>query len=676
MKDDEFIQDFIEEAKVHLESVETELVHMDLNNINPDSINNIFRAVHSIKGTSSFFNFKNIVELSHSLENIFGEVRAERLNITDDMIDIILSANDCLRSMIYDVSNSENLDISQIIGQLSDILSVDKLNQEIVLSEVNGAGGCFDYNSLGNSEAKKQKIISELERGCRLYSVKRRLTDDNVNLLELLNEIRSIGCVINCHIEVETDTNIEILFTTVLELDMLPASLSEPKEDIQELYVENEIEITDNTKLQTSSEDTNIIGKGTERVETVETSASSKKQSIAAEDSIRVNVRLLNSLLNMASEMVLARNQLLRIMENCRKDIPGIELILQNVDHITTGLQEKIMQTRMQPVSIVFNKFPRIGRELSKKMAKDIILELEGADVELDKSIIEALYDPLTHLVRNAADHGLETPDERIKSDKPRAGTIKLKAYHEGGYVYIDIIDDGKGICLESIKEKAIEKGFADKSDLAAMGDREILQLLFKPGFSTAENITDISGRGVGMDVVKTNIEKLGGKIEIFTVQGSGTTFRLLLPLTLAIIPSLILEVEDQKFALPQVNLQEIVRIKANDPLRRIEYINNAEVLRLRGGLLPIVHLADILNLQRTYICAATGKKRAERRKTLFDARRCSTEESILVSDDDITSIKDRRKGLTNIVRILVIKIGSRKLGLYCCIPINCYKYM
>ena len=675
MQDDEFIQGFIEEAKVHLETVETELVQMDLNDIKADSINNIFRAVHSIKGTSSFFNFKNIVELSHSLENIFGEVRAERLDITDRMIDIILSANDCLKTMIDDVGNSEDIEISKILEELSAILAADKPRESIVQAAPEGSVESFDYNSLGNNDAQKQRIISELDRGCRLYRVKKRLMEDNVNLFNMVSEIRSIGCVIDCHVNVdepetaenaeEADVHIEILFTTVLELDILPPTLSEPEKDIQELFVAEEVESTsDNMKAKTVLEYPATIDKETDRMESVGSLPSNKRQNITAEDSIRVNVTLLNSLLNMASEMVLARNQLLRTMEDYRKEIPDIEPILQNVDHITTGLQEKIMQTRMQPVGIIFSKFPRIARELSKKMGKDIVLEIEGADVELDKSIVEALYDPLTHLVRNAVDHGLEIPEVRIKLGKPRAGTVKLKAYHEGGYVNIDIIDDGKGIYIENIKRKAIENEFADKADIAAMGDREILQLLFKPGFSTAEKITDISGRGVGMDVVKTNIEKLGGKIEIFTAQGAGTTFRLLLPLTLAIIPSLILEVENQKFALPQVNLQEIVRIKANDPLRKIEYANNAEVIRLRGGLLPIVHLADILSLQRTYVSPATGEIKTERRKTLFDARRCSTEEVASV-EEAADLVKDRRRyGLTNIVRILVIKIGARRLGL------------
>jgi len=388
-----------------------------------------------------------------------------------------------------------------------------------------------------------------------------------------------------------------------------------------------------------------------------------KGPALVSEDTIRVNVSLLNNLLNMSSEMVLARNQLFRTMERHKKEIPGIEPIFQNINHITTNLQEKIMQTRMQPVSNVFSKFPRIARDLAKKLEKDILLELEGTEVELDKSIIESLGDPLTHLVRNAVDHGLEQPEERIRSQKPRTGTIKLKAYHESGYVNIDVVDDGKGINTGVIRQKAFDKGFIQKADLSAMGDQESLQLLFRPGFSTADAVTDISGRGVGMDVVKTNIEKLGGKIEIFTELGKGTTFRLLLPLTLAIIPSLIVEVEDQKFALPQVNVQEIVRIKAGDASRKIEFINNAEVLRLRGKLLPIVRLADVLGLARTYVDPETKERRADKRTRLTDVRRNSM--PLPPDKRETRPVGDHRGyGLTNIVRILVIKIGARRLGL------------
>lgn len=550
MENQEYIHEFIEEAAMHIESIEAGLLKASEEISDLNNINDIFRAVHSVKGTAGFFGLGKIVELSHSMENILGELRNGKLQVSRDIIDLLLEANDFLKSMIEDVLNSEETDISGYLGRLSDILNARSETE--------------------NTETENKK----------------------------------------------------------------DASAANPiKKESEKAFIEQQ-----------------------------EKDLLTKNQNMPLEDSIRVHITLLNNLLNLASEMVLGRNQLLRTVEKYRKSIPGVEPILQNIDRITTELQEKVMQTRMQPVANIFNKFPRIIRDLSKKLGKEIELQLEGVDVELDKSIIEALGDPLTHLVRNAADHGLETPDTREKLGKPKTGRILMKAYHEGGYVNIDIIDDGAGIDSEKIKQKALEKGLISKQELSGMGEQEILQLLFRPGFSTADKITDVSGRGVGMDVVKTNIAKLGGTVEIFTIVGKGTTFRLLLPLTLAIIPSLIVEVENQKFALPQVNLQEIVRIKPGDSSKKIEYIHNSQVLRLRGRLLPIVHLADVLGLKRTYIDFATGEKKDEKRKTLYDQRRRKKEPPS--EENLINTPVCNRKNESNTIRILVLKIGSRKFGL------------
>jgi two-component system chemotaxis sensor kinase CheA len=444
------------------------------------------------------------------------------------------------------------------------------------------------------------------------------------------------------------DLIMEFYFTTVLQVNFLNEVIDIPEQNIFDLTAAFAMESDSQEQIEEASgslTNDQAAGDSPESDKTPDL-AGPKSKSPAVEDSIRVHVSLLNDLLNLASEMVLGRNQLLRAMEKHRKSIAGIDPVLQNIDHITTELQEKVMQTRMQPISIVFSKFPRIIKDLGKKLGKEIELKLEGTDVELDKSIIESIGDPLTHLIRNAADHGLETPEERERLGKPRTGHILMKAYHEGGYVNIDVIDDGTGINIDKIKNKALENGIIHSSDISIMGEQEILQLMFKPGFSTSDAVTDVSGRGVGLDVVKTNIEKLGGTIEIFTTLNKGTTFRLLLPLTLAIIPSLIVKVADQRFALPQANLQEIVRIKPGQAARRIEYINNAEVLRLRGGLLPIVHLADVLGLSRT-------NENSPGSELLAGG-----------SPDGAGEAKLRLRSLGNILRILVIKIGSRKLGI------------
>lgn len=682
MHDEEILQSFVEEAKAHIESVEAELMNIDFDDVDMDRINNIFRAVHTIKGTSSFFDFKKIVELSHALENLFGEIRAGKLSITNDMVDLFLNTNDCLKEMIADIGSSEDIDISKHLSELNGFLTNE--NKGVVISEdTPEEEHVFDLDKYLDSEAMKALLNSEIKCGSYLYLIKKSFNEDLIAnhavLSELLSEIQSLGRVIHFKVDVESFTvqtedahqplSFEILFTTVLEKDFLPPIIGEPEADITELQI----------KVAPSSFETvkeilapmvQEIKSEIEAIEAQDKSDLTQKDKVknvpvvVAEDSVRVNVNLLNTLLNLSGEMVLARNQLFRKMEGHRKAVPGIDVIFQNINHITTNLQETIMLTRMQPIANVFSKFPRIARELSKKLEKDLVLELEGTEVELDKSIVEALGDPLTHLVRNAIDHGVESPEERLRLGKPRTGTIKLKAYHESGYVNIDIIDDGKGINTEIIRKKAYEKGFITSQDMDILGEQESLQLLFRPGFSTAEAVTDLSGRGVGMDVVKTNIEKLGGKIEIFTILGQGTTFRLLLPLTLAIIPSLIIEAQNQKFVLPQINVQEIVRIKANDPNRRIELINNAEVLRLRDRLLPIVRLADILGLQRTYEDPETGAQLIDQRNNIFNAMRVS-ESQVSESQEPESASNDRRKyKLSNIIRILVIKIGARRLGL------------
>jgi two-component system chemotaxis sensor kinase CheA len=314
--------------------------------------------------------------------------------------------------------------------------------------------------------------------------------------------------------------------------------------------------------------------------------------------SIRVSVQLLDSLMNLAGELVLSRNQLIQKVSSDRAT--GLDSVAARVDQITSELQEAIMQTRMQVVGTVFSKFPRVVRDLSNQLGKKSKLILEGEDVELDKSIIEAISDPLTHLIRNSADHGIEMPDQRIQAGKPATGTIVLKAFHQAGKVNLSISDDGAGINAEKLKEKAISRGILTPEDASELTEREAVRLIFHPGFSMAEQLTGVSGRGVGMDVVRTNIEKLGGTIGIDTEVGVGTTINVQLPLTLAIVPSLIVRCGARRFALPQTNIRELVRIRAKDVATSIERVKSAEVFRLRGTLLPLVRLDTALGIEST----------------------------------------------------------------------------
>lgn len=310
---------------------------------------------------------------------------------------------------------------------------------------------------------------------------------------------------------------------------------------------------------------------------------------------MRIDVELLDHLMNLVGELVLARNQIQQF--SCATEDATIHSASQRLNLITTELQESVMKTRMQPISNAWSKLPRVVRDLSSSCGKKVDVKMEGADTELDKTILEAIKDPLTHIVRNSVDHGIKTPDVRTANGKPAEGTLCLRAFHDGGQVNIEIIDDGGGINVDRVREKAIENGMVSAEQAADMNDRELTYLILLPGFTTAAQVTNVSGRGVGMDVVRTNIKRINGTLEIKSVPGRGTTLRIRIPLTLAIVPALIITTGGDQYAIPQVNLLELVRL-AGDRAQEIEFIHDAPVYRLRGKLLPLVYLDEQLGLR------------------------------------------------------------------------------
>lgn len=348
--------------------------------------------------------------------------------------------------------------------------------------------------------------------------------------------------------------------------------------------------------------------------------------------SIRVNVRILDALMDLASELVLSRNQLLKSIT--MYDHRQTENIGKRVDHITSDLQRVIMLTRMQPVGNLLNKFPLVVRNMARDLGKEIAFEIEGADVELDRSLLEAMSDPLTHLIRNAVGHGIETPDVRKSLGKPGIGKITIKATNEAGQVAVEVVDDGAGIDPNRVASKAVSRGFVTEEQIRVMTDKDRLNLIFLPGFSTSEQVSELSGRGVGMDVVKTNLDALGGLVDIDSTPGRGTRIRIRLPLTLAIIPSQVVSAGNERFAIPQINLEELLRIPAAKVKERVELVGNAEVVRLRGKLLPLVRVTDILGISRTYIDQKTGLRFQDRRMAVADRRSRKTP---LIADDFVT---------------------------------------
>ncbi len=397
----------------------------------------------------------------------------------------------------------------------------------------------------------------------------------------------------------------------------------------------------------------------------------------AVEETLRVSVSLLDELINMAGELVLARNQLTRAAVEVQTQFPHFGPLIQNLDSITSRIQEKVMQARMQPVSVVFNKFPRIVRDLARKLEKKIDLEIRGGEVDLDKSVIEHLSDPLTHMIRNVADHAIELPQERIKIGKPEAGQVELAAYHENGLVNISLADDGAGIDAEKVKQKALERGQITERQADAMSEEDALNLIFAPGLSMAKKVSDVSGRGVGMDVVRTNIEKLGGTVTVQSKVGKGTNIILKLPLTLAIIPAMIVSSGNQRFAIPEIGLVEIVRIAESDRANQIETVGNAPVLRLRNMLLPLVDLAEVLGVSRIWPPGSgvndrrerLSDRRAQARKARDAARiggsaglsLASGPKDVIERRDDLA---DRRDPNNLVAYVMVLNVGGNEFGM------------
>jgi two-component system chemotaxis sensor kinase CheA len=616
IEDDEILQGFIEESLEHLADIENDLLAIEEGgaNIDEDLVNKVFRAAHSIKGGAGFMGLTAIQDLSHAAENVLGMIRSKKLIPTPEIINVLLIAADQLQSMIEDVQNSNEVDISSSVVPLNAI-----------------AEGTFSQPAGEQKEAPKPNV-----------EVKKAPAPET------------------------TETNAPIL--TIDAEDEPFLDVPEPKASKDQEQEEEDFEEEDFQQEQVpslSAIDT-IVDSGSA------TAKSQQAPPAKAEASLRVHVSLLDSLMNLAGELVLSRNQLLQTIGS--DDLRNAEAVGQRIDLITSELQEAIMLTRMQPIGNVFNKFPRVVRDLSKKLNKIIDLNIVGKDVELDKTIIEAINDPLTHLVRNSVDHGIETPAERKKNGKNETGLVVLKAYHEAGQVVIEISDDGKGLDGEALAASAVSKGLISSDQAQVMSDKEKVNLIFLPGFSTAKEVTDVSGRGVGMDVVKTNLDQLGGNVDIISEKGSGTTISIKLPLTLAIIPCQIIETAGERYAIPQVNLEELLRIPAGQVKDRVERVGDAEVVRLRGVLLPLIRLADVIGIERTYYDPETGEMKPDRREKIFDRRgknsplfnggNESKDEAADGRSEHSRSVIDRRSAASSALNIVVVSTGSMKYGL------------
>lgn len=648
MVDDELIDIFVQESKEHLEALEPEILAMETAASDSEGVNTIFRGVHSIKGSSGFFGFDQITRLSHVMENVMALVREGTLSPSKIMVDVFLECTDKLKIMIDAPQDSASVLIDEDLVKLEALLKPEGDESPVSQPVVNDAVELPDC--LSRFVLDPLLIKNALSHGHLVFVIKlymnQDIKDQGKTPYDYFKEIESLGEFLDAHFDFSVISGLSdaldnelicyFLFTTVMgSPDMITGVFDIAHDQVEEVNLEvlKEWLGSDPAKIEPKVrseevflevvEDDEVAGDSSQGVIESKTvvdkiptppiekeNKKAVKRSKKADETIRVNVSLLDDLMNLAGEMVLSRNQLIRISENTNQEVAGLQGVIQNLNLVTSEMHERVMQTRLQPLGIIFSKFNRIIRDLSNKLNKEIRLELVGEEVELDKSIVESLSDPLTHLIRNVADHGIEPADEREAAGKPRMGTARLIAKHVGGQVLIEIIDDGRGMDPDKLKKKAVEKGLMTVEETEVMTDKQACTIIFLPGFSTAEKVSDVSGRGVGMDVVRTNIERLGGFVDIDSELGRGTTISLRLPLTLAIVPAMIIGAGDRRFAVPQVNLEEVVRLGGKN---KTEFVRGTRVLRLRDTLLTLIDLADVLEIPKKQKDLEVDEKKEEK---------------------------------------------------------------
>jgi two-component system chemotaxis sensor kinase CheA len=538
---DDIVKDFLVESYENLDQLDRNFVALEKDPTSRELLSSIFRTIHTIKGTCGFLGFAKLESVAHVGENLLSRLRDGLLNLTPAITSALLTMVDAIREMLACVeSTGQDGD-----GDYSALIEA--------LTRLQDGEGVEVASTSKAAEATPRKPQPEPSPVQQEHA-------PSPSLGEVLRDGGYVGeDEINAALLQQADGDQRKLGEILIEKGLI-----KPQQIDEALNAQK----TNSDPLQAQSE---------------------ARTSALSDSTIRVDVGLLDKLMNLVGELVLARNQVLQFTTQ-QKDTAFVATS-QRLNLITSELQEGVMKTRMQPIGTIWSKLPRVVRDLAVACGKQVRVEMEGKETELDKTLVEAIKDPLTHMVRNAVDHGIETPEVRVAAGKPAEGVLALKAYHEGGQVNIEISDDGGGVNFERVKQKALERGVITPEQAARMSDREITGLIFLPGFSTAEKVTNVSGRGVGMDVVKTNIEKIGGTIELQSKPGRGSVFKVKIPLTLAIIPALTVTSAQDRYAIPQVSLVELVRLEGEEARTSIEMIHGAPVYRLRGNLLPIVYL-------------------------------------------------------------------------------------
>lgn len=633
----QYLEIFIDETSEHLQNLSDCIMELEKDPENMDTINEIFRAAHSLKGMAGTMGFKRMQRLTHDMENVFQEVRSEKVKVTSSMIDLLFKCLDAIEGYLDNVKASSDEgteDNELIIKELNDFIAAEdgaaaapaqaEPKKEEAPAQTAG-GDDKKYFEFGLSESEKDKIKQAEEGGAHIYGmtiyIQKECLLKVARAFLVFKAVEEFGeiLVYNPSSQDIEDEKFDCDFSIFIASDEPYEKIAEAAKSVSEIdkVVGEEVKYeTLAAKQEKAEADAAAAEKSQDapaeaapaqeqpqaqaaKPAAKTQSSGNKKQTVAkpvTNRTVRVDIEKLDALMNQVSELIIAKNSLVSISSTDSGDFQNQSFHeqIEYLERITTNLHESVMKVRMVPIESVVAKFPRMIRDLSRKLDKKMELYMTGEDTELDRTVVDQIGDPLQHLLRNSADHGLEDNATRIAKGKPEVGSIFLNAFQEGNNVIIQVGDDGNGIDVEAVRNKAIERGVITEEQAETMSQKEIINLLFLPSFSMAKKITDISGRGVGLDVVKSNIEALGGDVEVKTELGVGTTFTVRLPLTLAIIQALMVEIRDEKYAIALGSISNIEDI----PVKDIKYVEAQEVIHLRGKVIPLIRMDQVLDIE------------------------------------------------------------------------------
>lgn len=616
----QYLEIFIDETKEHIQTLNDQVLILETEPENIDTVNEIFRAAHSLKGMAGTMGFKRMQRLTHDMENVFSEIRNGKLNVNADMIDIVFKCLDAIEGYlanIVETSDEGTEDNEELITLLNAALEQgssgdnaekeeEKAEKSKVEKPATGSQERKKFLSIPIADYEKNAMLEAKANGLHVYAATVYIQESCLLKAAraflvfkgLENKGEIIKSVPNAQdIEDEKfdfDFSMFIISDKSLEeIKKVIENVSEIEEAVVEEYeIPDQVQSTEPKAEETEKQDAKEDKSA--KSEDKKTPAKAGNNKPVVNRSVRVDIEKLDDLMNLVSELIIAKNGLVSVTGEVSGQAQSFNEQIEYLERITTNLHESVMKVRMVPIESVVNRFPRMIRDLSKKLNKEMELIMTGEDTELDRTVIDEIGDPLMHMLRNAADHGLESTIDRLKLGKPQVGTIRLDAYQDGNNVTIEVSDDGAGVDVEKIKRKAVEKGTITEEQAEYMTEKEAVDLLFLPAFSTAEKVSDVSGRGVGLDVVKNKIEGLGGDVEVVSKLGEGTTFIVRLPLTLAIIQALMVDISGEKYALPLNSIVTLEEIMPED----IKYVHTKEVINLRGTVIPLVRLNEVLDIE------------------------------------------------------------------------------